>query len=137
MDSQEEQLKRRVEEHRLALMEKVNELKQRTENLKQMTDVRFLTRQRPAVMLAGSALIGFIVKKLAGGKNRRHESDGAYRSGRGYSAATSARISGRLWDPIIAITTAVATRTAIGLVNDIFQRRDESPRSRPDSRKKF
>jgi hypothetical protein len=88
-------------------------------------------------MLAGSALIGFIVKKLAGGRNRRYENDGAHRSRRGYSGPTSARIGGRLWDPIIAVMTAVATRTAIGLVNDIFRRRDESEPSRHHSRKKF
>jgi hypothetical protein len=138
MDSQEEQLKRRAEERRLALMEKVNELKQRADNLKQMTDVRFITRRRPAVMVAGSVLIGFIIKKLASSRNRRYANDGAYRdSGRSYSTADSSRIGGRLWDPIIAAMTAVATRTAIGLVNDIFHRRHEPEPSRPSSRKKF
>jgi len=139
MNSQEEQLKRHAEERRLALMEKVNELKQRAENLKQMTDVRSITRHRPAVMLAGSVLIGFILRKLAGTRNRRYANDGAYGmdSGRGYAPAASARIGGRLWDPIIAAMTAVATRTAIGLVNDIFHRRHEPDPSRPNRRKKF
>jgi hypothetical protein len=139
MTLQEEQLKSRAEERRMALMEKVNELKQRAENLKQMTDVRSITRQRPAVMLAGSVLIGFILKKLAGTRDGRYANDGVYRrdSGRGYAPTTTARIGGRLWEPVVAAMTAVATRTAISLVNDLFHRRHNPGPSRHNTRNKF
>ena len=134
MNLEEQQLKRRVEERQLALTEKVNNLKERVEQIKRMTDVRSATKERPAIMLAGSVLVGFIAKKLAS-RSRRYANDGAYRmdSGRVFSS-TSARTGGRLWEPIVAAMTAVATRTAIGLVNDMLHKRD---RPRPNSRSKF
>jgi hypothetical protein len=138
MNLEEEQLKHRVEERQLALTRRVNELKQRVEQIKRMADVRSAARERPAVMLAGSVLLGFIIKKLASARSRRHANDGAYRmdSGRGFSS-TSARIGGRLWEPIVAAMTAVATRTAIGLVNEIFHKRHEPGRPRHNNRSKF
>jgi hypothetical protein len=139
MNSEEEQLKRRADERKAALIEKVDELKQRAENIKQMTDVRFIAKERPAMLLAGSVLIGFIAKKFAGSRNRRYANNGAYRtgSGRNYSTTTTARIGGRLWEPVVAAMTAVATRTAIGLINDLFHRRRSPGPSRPNTRKKF
>jgi hypothetical protein len=135
MNLDEEQLKRRVDERQLALTEKVNRLKERVEQMKQMTDVKSVTKQRPAIMLAGSVLVGFIVKKFMNARSR-YSHDGAYRmdAGRGFSS-NSGRF--RLWDPIIAAMTTVATRTAIGLVNDILHKRQETGRSRETSRKKF
>jgi hypothetical protein len=137
MNLDEEQLKRRVEERQLALTEKVKRLKERVEQLKQMTDVRSVTKQRPAIMLAGSVLVGFIVKKFMNARSRSNPHDGAYRmdAGRGFSA-NSGRFRGRLWEPIIAAMTTVATRTAIGLVNDMLHKRHETGRSRENSRKK-
>jgi hypothetical protein len=137
MNLDEEQLKRRVEERQLALTEKVKRLKERVEQLKQMTDVRSVTKERPAIMLAGSVLVGFLVKKFMSGRNRNYP-DGAYRmdAGRGFSA-NSGRFRGRLWEPIIAAVTTVATRTAIGLVNDMLHKRQETGRSRENSQKKF
>jgi hypothetical protein len=133
MNLEEEQLKRRVEERQLELTRKVNSLKERVEQIKQMTDVRSIARERPAIVLAGSVLVGFIVKKLAS-RSRRYADDGASRkdSGKGFSSA-SGTAGGRLWEPIVAAITAVATRTAIGLFNDMFHKRD---RPRPNSRNK-
>lgn len=138
MNLEEEQLKRRVEERELELTKKVNSLKERVEQIKQMTDVRSIAKERPATVLAGSVLVGFIVKKLASARSRRYANDGADRmdSGRSFSS-TSARIGVRLWEPIVAAMTAVATRTAIGLVNEMLHRRHEPSRSRHDSRNKF
>lgn len=136
MNLDEEQLKRRVEERELALTEKVNRLKERVEQIKQMSDVKSVTKQRPAIMVAGSVLLGFLVKKFMNAKSRSYPYDGAYRMDavRGLST-NSGRF--RLWDPIIAAMTTVATRTAIGLVNDILHKRQETGRSRENSRKKF
>lgn len=136
MNLEEEQLKRRVEERQLELTKKVNSIKERLEQIKQMTDVRSIVRERPAIVLAGSVLVGFIVKKLTSARSRRYANDGAYRidSGRGFS---SARLGVRLWEPIVAAMTAVATRTAIGLVNEIFHRRHDPGPSRHNTRNKF
>jgi hypothetical protein len=138
MNLEEEQLKRRVEERQRALTEKVNSLKERVAQIKRMTDVKSVARERPAIMIAGSVLIGFIVKKLASSRSRRYVNDDAYRmdSGRGVSS-TSAKTGGRLWEPIMAAMTAIATRTAIGLVNDMLHKRHEPRRPRQNSRSKF
>jgi hypothetical protein len=137
MNLEEEQLKRRVEERQMALTAKVTELKRRVEQIKRMTDVRSVAKKRPAIMLAGSVLVGFIAKKLASGRTRHHANDGAYRmnSGSGFSS-TAARAGVRFWEPIVAAMTAVATRTAIGLVNELLHKRHEPGRSRHDSRNK-
>jgi hypothetical protein len=134
MNLEEEQLKRRVEERQMALTAKVTELKRRVEQIKRMTDVRSVAKERPAIMLAGSVLVGFIAKKLASGRTRRHANDGA-NSGSGFSS-TSARAGVRFWEPIVAAMTAVATRTAIGLVNELLHKRHEPGHSRHDSRNK-
>ncbi|HEY6368607.1 MAG TPA: hypothetical protein VI585_27800 [Candidatus Binatia bacterium] len=136
MNVEEQQLKRRVEERQQALTEKVNSLKERVEQIKRMTDVRSAAKERPAIMLAGSVLVGFIAKKLANHKSRRHANDGASRMDSGKSFS-SARTGGRLWEPIVAAMTAVATRTAIGLVNDMLHKRDETGRRRHNSRNKL
>ena len=136
MNLDEQQLKRRVEERQLALTEKVNRLKERVEQIKQMSDVKSVTKQRPAIMLAGSVLVGFIVKKFMNARSRPYPYDGAYRmdAGRGLSANSG---KFRLLEPIIAAMTTVATRTALGLVNDILHKRQETARSRESSRKTF
>ena len=137
MNLEEQQLKRRVEERQLALTEKVNSLKERVEQIKRMTDVRSAAKERPAIMLAGSVLVGFIAKKLASSRSRRHANDGAYRMDSSGKSFSSARTGGRLWEPIVAAMTAVATRTAIGLVNDMLHKRDDTGRPRHNSRNKF
>jgi hypothetical protein len=136
MNLEEEQLKRRVEERQRALTEKVNSLKERVAQIKRMTDVRSVAKERPAIMLAGSVLVGFIVKKLANARSPRDANDDAYRMDAGKSFS-SARTGGRLWEPIVAAMTAVATRTAIGLVNDMLHKRDETGRPRHNRGKKF
>jgi hypothetical protein len=136
MNLEEEQLKRRVEERQLALTAKVTELKRRVEHIRRMTDVKSIAKDRPAVLLAGSVLVGFIVKKLVSGKIRRHANDAAYRSdSRSDFSSTSASTGGRLWEPIVAAMTAVATRTAMNLVNGIIHRRHETGRFRHNSHK--
>lgn len=115
MNSEEEQLRRRIEERQLALNEKVNSLRERVERLKRLGDINSAIKERPGVVLAGSVLTGFILRKVAGRKNRNLVGDGAYRTD--YRKAPT--VGQRLWDPVIAIITGVATRAAIDLVAEI------------------
>lgn len=121
MNSEEEQLRRRVEERQLALNEKVNTLKQRVERVKRLGDIDSVIKEHPGVVLAGSVLTGFILRKFAGRKSRNGVGDGAYRTD--YRKPLAPATAGQgLWDPIIAIVTGVATRAAIDLVAEIAKR---------------
>ena len=129
MNSEEEQLRRRVEERQLALNEKVNSLKQRVEQVKRMGDINVAIKERPGIVLAGSVLTGYILRRFAGRKTRNR--NGAYRQP---LAPTPMTLGQRLWDPVIAIVTAVATRAAVDLVAEItktvlpWRHKDKSPR---------
>jgi len=129
MNSEEEQLRRRVEERQLALSEKVNTLKQRVERVKHLGDIDSVIKEHPGVALAGSVLTGFILRKFAGRKTRN--GNGAYRQP---LAPTPMTLGQRLWDPVIAIVTGVATRAAVDLVAEItktvipWRRKADPPR---------
>ncbi len=133
MNSEEEQLRHRVEERQLALSEKVNSLKQRVQHIKRLGDINSAIKERPSVMLAGSVLAGFILRKLARRKTRNDVGNGAYRTDY-QKPIVSATVGQRLWDPIIAIVTGVATRAAIHLVSEIaktvipWRHKDDPPR---------
>jgi hypothetical protein len=114
MKSAEEELRRHVEERQRALREKVNDLKQRLERIKRMGDIKSVIKERPGVVFAGSVLTAFMLKKMAGRKNRNRMGNGAYRrADRNPGSLTPA--AGWFWDPAIAIISALASRTAIGI----------------------
>jgi hypothetical protein len=123
MDLEEERIRHRIEEREKALKEKVNLLKERVERIKRMADVKAMVCRRPALMVAGSVLTGFLLKKLT---SRRHAGNGAYRSssrhaeydGR-YPETRPMRSSIRLKDHLIAILAGVASRTAINVLSDL------------------
>jgi len=129
MNSEEEQLRRRVEERQLALKEKVNSLKQRVEQVKRMGDINSAIKERPGIVLAGSVLTGYILRKFARRKTRN--GNGAYRQP---LAPTPMTLGQRLWDPVIAIVTGVATRAAVDLVAELtktvipWRRKADPPR---------
>src|SRR6516162_6118438 len=100
MNSEEEQLRRRVEERQLALNEKVNSLKQRVEHVKRMGDINYAIKERPGIVLAGSVLTGYILRKFSR-RNTRNR-NGAYRQS---LAPTPMTLGQRLWEPVIAIVT--------------------------------
>jgi hypothetical protein len=132
MDLEEERLKRRVEEREMALRQKVKTLKDRLDELKRMSDIKYLARQRPGLALAGSILAGIMVKRLVGGK-RHHNPNGAYRA----QGAAPRSATAKLWDPMVAILSAVATRTAIGVVSEIGKRCVSWRRDKQQSREDF
>ena len=115
MDSEEQRLKHRVEAREIALKTKINMLKERIERLKRMGDVKSQVEERPGLMFTGSVLAGFIVKRLVNGKNR-HPAN-TYRTD-----SRNANAAGRIWDPVSAIISAVATRAALGLVRELGKR---------------
>jgi hypothetical protein len=121
MDSEEQRIRQRIEERQQALTEKVALIKARVERIKQMSDVKAMATQRPALMIAGSVLAGFLVRKIALGKNSRHARDGAYDS-RYYPPPPPARsggLFGRFGNQVLAVLTGVATRTAINYFTDL------------------
>jgi hypothetical protein len=138
IDSEEQRLRQSVEERENALRDQVETLKARLTHIAQLRDVKFLVGHHPGWMLGGSFLVGFLVRKLAGGRNRDHHFDGAYRNAFRYGPPPrSEAASGKLWEPIIAIVSAVATRTALGLVGELgrkFVPGRRSRRSEHDSR---
>jgi hypothetical protein len=123
MDLEEEHIRQRIEEREKALKQKVNLLKERIERVKRMGNVKAMVYKRPALMVAGSVLTGFLVKKLA---SRRHAGNGAYRSSAryaeyegGYPERPRKRSSVKLKDHLIAILTGVASRTAMNVLSDL------------------
>jgi hypothetical protein len=134
MDLEEERLKRRVEEREMALRQKVKTLKDRLDELKRMSDVKHLARQHPGLAVACSIQAGMMVKRLVGGK-RYHNTNDAYRT-QGAAAPRSTGATAKLWDPMVAILSAVATRTALGFVSEIGKRcvswRHDKRQSRED-----
>lgn len=123
MDREEEHIRQRIEEREKALKQKVNLLKERIERVKRMGDVKGMVYKRPALMVAGSVLTGFLVKKLA---SRRHAGNGAYRSSERYAKYEGSyaerprkRSSVKLMEAFIAVITAVASRTVTNLLSDL------------------
>jgi hypothetical protein len=120
MDSEEQRIRQRIEKRQQALSEKVALIKARVERIKQMSDVKAMATQRPALMIAGSVLAGFLVGKIALGKNNRHARDAAYDS-RYYPPppARGGGLFGRFGNQVLAVVTGVATRTAINYFTDL------------------
>jgi hypothetical protein len=123
MDPEEEHIRRRIEEREKALKQKVDLLKERIERIKRMGDVKAMVYKRPVLMVAGSVLTGFLVKKLV---SRRHAGNGAYQSSTryagyegGYPEKPRKRSSAKLKDALIAVLTGVASRTATSVLSDL------------------
>lgn len=129
MDLEEQRLKKSIEIHEEALKEKVNMLKERFERLKRMTDVKSKVEERPGLMFMGSILTGFITKKWANGKTRH-----LYRANPGKNLSSmSTSSTGGVWEPVIAIISAIATRAVVGILSEfarkLMPRRHERFRS--------
>ena len=112
MDLEEQRLRHDIEASEMALKQKVNALKERIEHFKDMVDVKSRVQQRPGLMVIGSILAGLLVKKLVS-KRHRHSRYTAT------PAPVAATMAGRLWDPIIAIISAIVTRAAIGIATEV------------------
>jgi hypothetical protein len=83
MDLEEKRIRKRIEEREIALKAKVDQLKQRIERIKRMSDVKAMVQQRPALMVAGSVVTGFLVRKLTA----RHSNGRAAARPRGHVEA--------------------------------------------------
>jgi hypothetical protein len=125
MNSEEERIRQRISERETALKTKVNLLKYRLERVKHMTDVKAAVGERPALMVAGSVLTGFLLKKLAA---RRHAGNGAYRGTRRsieqdwrYAEARP-RASRKLKDEFIAVISVVAGRIVMNVLSELARR---------------
>ena len=121
MDLEEQRLKHRIQERENALREKVDTLKDRLERIKRLGDVNLLVSHHTGVALAGSVLVGFVTRRLTDGRNRHYRANGSYRAN--FRNATPPRSESaptmRLWEPVIAALSAVATRAAIGMIGQI------------------
>ena len=118
MDLEEQRLKHQIQERENALRGKVETLKDRLERIRRLGDVKFLMGHHTGLALAGSVLAGFVARRFTGGRNRLYNSNGAY--GVDFRNATRSETAPtRLWEPILAIVSAVATRTAIGLIGEL------------------
>ena len=112
MDLEEQRLRHDIEAREMALKQKVNALKERIEHFKDVVDVKSRVQQRPGLMVVGSILAGILAKKLVS-KKPRHSRYTAT------PAPVAATMAGRLWDPIIAIISAIVTRAAIGIATEV------------------
>jgi hypothetical protein len=122
MDAEEEHIRRRIEERERALRQKVELLKARIEQIKRMADIKAMVYRRPSLMVAGSVLTGFLVRKLG---SRRHAENGAYRAAaraphpEGYPDKGSKRTTVKLKDALVAVLAGVASRTATNVLSDL------------------
>lgn len=123
MDAEEEHIRQRIEEREIALKRKVNLLKERIEQIKRMTDVKALVSRRPALMVAGSVLTGFLLKKMV---LHRHAVNGAQRAAAHYARYEDGgprkprtRGSSKLADALFAVLAGVASRTVTNLLSDL------------------
>ena len=112
MDLEEQRLKHEIEAREMALKQKVNALKERIEYFKDIVDVKSKVQQRPGLMVIGSILAGLLVKKLVSTRHRHSRYTAT-------PAPVAATMAGRLWDPIIAIISAIVTRAAIGIATEV------------------
>jgi hypothetical protein len=113
MDLEEQRLRHAIEAREMALKQKVNALKERIGHFKDMADVTSKVKQRPGLMVVGSILAGVLAKKLVS-KKHRHSRHADSRP-----EPVSATVAGRVWDPVIAIISAIATRAAIGIATEV------------------
>ena len=122
MDVEEERIRQRIEEREAALKQKIDELKLRVDRIKRMSDVKTMVQQRPAAMLAGSVVTGFVLKKWTsrGRRSRRGRAPADlqevnYQKLRELEKKQS---SGRFKEHLIAILAGVATRTAMNVLTE-------------------
>ena len=121
MDLEEQRIRQRIETREIALREKVDQLKHRLERIKRMSDVKAMVQQRPALMIAGSVVTGFLVRKLtsrrsegrANSRPREHGEAAVYRP------PAPARSSGKLKEHLTAIVAGVASRTAMNVLTEL------------------
>ncbi len=125
MDSEEERIRHRISERETALKTKVNLLKYRFERIRRMTDVKAAVGERPALMVAGSVVTGFLLKKLT---SRRDTRNGAYRATRRgieqdwrYAEARP-RPAAKLKDEFIAVISVVAGRIVMNILSELARR---------------
>ncbi len=125
MDLEEERIRQRIAERENALKTKVNLLKERVERIRRMTDIKAIVGERPTLMLAGSVVTGFLLRKLI---SRRHADNGAYRSVQsglehdGFYMEARPRPSRKLKDEFIAVISVVAGRIAMNVLSDLAKR---------------
>jgi hypothetical protein len=72
MDQQPDEVKRQIEESRAALAAKLSLFRQRIDRIRRMSDVKSHVRRYPALTLAGSVVIGFLIGRV---KRKRHAGD--------------------------------------------------------------
>jgi hypothetical protein len=115
MDSEEEKIRRRIEERQIALTEKINVLKAQVERVKRMGDVKSMVAKRPALIVAGSVLAGFLARKITSTRARNHRATRIHQSKSSYwnPPGREPKVFGGLGNQLFAILTGVATRTAI------------------------
>ncbi len=125
MDSEEERIRDRIAEREKALKEKITLLKQRVERVRELTDVKAIVGERPALMVAGSVLTGFLLKKLV---SRRHAGNSVYRGSRrgpeynGRYRERRRSVLGTLKDEFIAVISVVAGRIAMDILSELTRR---------------
>jgi hypothetical protein len=122
MDLEEERIRERIRNREIALREKVEQLKQRLERIKRMSDVKAMVQQRPGLMVAGSVLTGYLVRKLTARRPDSRASRGAQvvRAGDyAHSAEPPRRSSGKVKEHLTAILAGVASRTAMNVLSEL------------------
>jgi hypothetical protein len=142
MDLEEEELRRRIETHRIALNDKVEMLKARVERVKRMGDVKSMVVKQPGLVVAGSVLAGFLARKITSTRSRNHRAGRAHLSKSGYHAdppAVESNAIGKIGNQLVAILMGVATRTAISyfsqLGKDILGKKARARRGEYDARR--
>jgi hypothetical protein len=135
MDLEEQRLKQHIQDRETALREKVGMVKDRLERTKRLADVKFLVGQRPGLMMAGSVLMGAVLRRLTNRKGRPYyANDAAHPEVRNSTVLGSNTAPARLWEPVVGILSAVATRAAIGMIGEIGKtfgrRKQRAKRSR-------
>jgi hypothetical protein len=121
MDLEEERIRQRIRDREIALREKVEQLKQRLERIKRMSDVKAMVQQRPALMVAGSVLTGYLVRKLTARRpdSRASRSARVVRAGDDAHSAEPRRSSGKVKEHLTAILAGVASRTAMNVLSEL------------------
>jgi hypothetical protein len=121
MDPEEQRIRQRIEERQRAMTEKINLIKERVERIRQMSDLKSIVAERPALTLAGSIMTGFLVRKIVSGKNSRRARKGTHGSRNRYAPPPEREkgFFGRFGNQVLAVLTGAATRTAINYLSDV------------------
>ena len=122
MDVEEQRIRHRIEEREIALKEKIGQLKLRLDRIKRMSDVKAMVQQRPAMMVAGSVLTGFLLRKLTSRapepRRRRPADNQALVTQAELRQLDKKHSSGRFKEHLTAILAGVATRTAMNVLSE-------------------